>query len=117
VLTKRFTAKEERRRIVACIYDSERFDADRVGFENHLNYFHANGTGLQRDLATGLSVFLNSSAVDQFFRQFSGHTQVNATDLRNLHYPSIEQLVALGTRVGRTVHDQGEIDRLVDDLF
>ncbi|MGE0523027.1 MAG: hypothetical protein AB7O60_08320 [Variibacter sp.] len=103
--------------MLARVYDPERLDADQVGFENHLNYFHANGAGLQRDLAMGLSVFLNSSAVDQFFRQFSGHTQVNATDLRNLHYPSVEQLVALGTHVGCIAHDQGEIDSLVNGLF
>lgn len=91
VLTKRFTAKEEKRRLVATIYDGK-----RAGFENHLNYFHENGEGLPLDLAKGLAAFLNSDAVDQYFRIFSGHTQVNATDLRNLHYPSRDQLEALG---------------------
>ncbi len=91
VLTKRFTAKEEKRRLVAVIYDG-----GRAGFENHLNYFHEDGNGLPEDLARGLSTFLNSEAVDQYFRIFSGHTQVNATDLRNLHYPNREQLEALG---------------------
>ncbi|WP_226782548.1 Eco57I restriction-modification methylase domain-containing protein [Oceaniglobus trochenteri] len=91
VLTKRFTAKEEKRRLVASIYDG-----GRAGFENHLNYFHEGGEGLPLDLAKGLAAFLNSEAVDQYFRIFSGHTQVNATDLRNLHYPSRDQLEALG---------------------
>lgn len=91
VLTKRFSAKEEKRRLVASI-----FDGGRAGFENHLNYFHENGEGLPVDLARGLSAFLNSEAVDEYFRIFSGHTQVNATDLRNLHYPDREQLQALG---------------------
>ena len=92
VLTKRFSAKEEKRRLVAAIYDG-----GKVGFENHLNYFHENGKGLPMDLARGLSAFLNSEAVDQYFRIFSGHTQVNATDLRNLHFPTRSQLIALGT--------------------
>jgi len=39
VLVKRFTSKEEPRRVVACIYDPHRIRAGRVGFENHLNYF------------------------------------------------------------------------------
>ena len=72
VLVKRFTAKEERRRVVACIYDPGRVRAERVGFENHLNYFHARGRGLSMELAKGLAAFLNSSAVDVFFRQFNG---------------------------------------------
>jgi adenine-specific DNA-methyltransferase len=92
VLTKRFSAKEERRRLVASLYDA----GGAVGLENHLNYFHDGGQGLPKDLAAGLSAFLNSTAVDDYFRQFSGHTQVNATDLRNLHYPSREQLEQLG---------------------
>jgi adenine-specific DNA-methyltransferase len=83
VLVKRFTSKEERRRVVACIYDPHRIRAERVGFENHLNYFHARGRGLAMDLAKGLASFLNSTLVDVYFRQFNGHTQVNATDLRN----------------------------------
>lgn len=93
VLTKRFSAKEEKRRLVASIYEG-----GRAGFENHLNYFHENGRGLPLDLARGLSAFLNSESVDQYFRIFSGHTQVNATDLRNLHYPSREQLIAIGRK-------------------
>lgn len=91
VLTKRFSAKEEKRRLVAAIYDG-----GKVGFENHLNYFHENGKGLPMDLARGLSAFLNSEAVDQYFRIFSGHTQVNATDIRSLHFPTRAQLIALG---------------------
>lgn len=91
VLTKRFSAKEEKRRLVAAIYDG-----GRVGFENHLNYFHENGKGLPMELARGLSAFLNSEAVDQYFRIFSGHTQVNATDLRSLHFPTRAQLIELG---------------------
>ena len=88
VLVKRFSAKEERKRIVACIYDSHQIHAPLVGFENHLNYFHINGHGLPMALAKGLAAFLNSTVVDVYFRQFNGHTQVNATDLRSLNYPS-----------------------------
>lgn len=95
VLTKRFTAKEERRRLVASLLDT----ADPVGIENHLNYFHERGRGLPATLATGLTAFLNSTAVDDYFRQFSGHTQINATDLRNLHYPDRAMLERLGNLV------------------
>ena len=41
-------------------------------------------------------MFLNSTAVDDYFRRFSGHTQVNATDLRLLRYPEIKELEQLG---------------------
>jgi len=105
VLTKRFSAKEEKRRLVAAVYDGK-----RVGFENHLNYFHRNGEGLPLTFARGLAGFLNSCAVDQYFRIFSGHTQVNATDLRNLHYPTWEQIEEIGRR-------EGDIDEVVESLL
>jgi adenine-specific DNA-methyltransferase len=117
VLTKRFTSKEERRRIVAVIYDPQRIDAEHVGFENHLNYFHEDGHGLPPTLARGLAAFLNSTAVDEFFRQFSGHTQVNATDLRNMHYPERSQLEELGAAIGDFMPDQATIDAMVEVLI
>lgn len=117
VLTKRFSAKEERRRIVAAVYDPARVRAAQVAFENHLNYFHSRGSGLPATLAKGLAAYLNSSLVDDYFRQFSGHTQVNAADLRSLPYPTRSALIALGRRIGTSCPDQQEIDRLVDEVL
>ena len=34
--------------------------------------------------------------MDQAFRRFSGHTQVNAGDLKTMKYPSREMLIDLG---------------------
>jgi adenine-specific DNA-methyltransferase len=113
VLVKRFSAKEERRRIVANVYDPESIPAERVGFENHLNYFHVGGHGLARELAAGLAAYLNSTLVDAYFRQFNGHTQVNATDLRKMPYPDRRSLERLGMHVGRNSYDQEEIDLLI----
>jgi adenine-specific DNA-methyltransferase len=113
LLTKRFTSKEERRRLVACLYDPDLVKAKWVGFENHLNYFHASGHGLERTLACGLFAFLNSTVVDQYFRRFSGHTQVNATDLRTLAYPDRNTLEAMGREMKSLDVSQAEIDQLV----
>lgn len=118
VLTKRFTSKEERRRIVAALYDPDDVAPGPVGFENHLNYYHREGCGLDRDLALGLRAFLNSTLVDLYFRQFSGHTQVNAGDLRSLRYPSEEQLRHLGRVAGEQELAQQKLDQLIDrELF
>ncbi len=114
VLVKRFSSKEEKRRIVAAVYDAERFPGTGVGFENHLNYFHQKGKGLDLTLARGLAAFLNSSLVDSFFRQFNGHTQVNATDLRSLKYPSLRQLMTLGTIIAAEFPKQEEIDAFIE---
>lgn len=113
LLTKRFTSKEERRRLVACLFDPEQVPAEWVGFENHLNYFHADRRGMERTLALGLFAFLNSTVVDQYFRRFSGHTQVNATDLRTLTYPDRDTLCAMGRELKMLNLAQEQIDQIV----
>jgi len=117
VLTKRFTSKEERRRIVARVLESDRFPNHQlVGLENHLNYFHAGGKGLDTELAFGLAAYLNSTIVDVYFRQFNGHTQVNAGDLRMMRYPDAEKLRLLGKTAQEdraAMYDQQSVDELV----
>ena len=113
VLVNRFSAKEDRRRVAAALYDPARIDADCVAFDNKLNVLHQRNAGLPERLAKGLAVFLNSTAVDAYFRQFSGHTQVNAGDLRSLRFPSAGVLDRLGRRVDGILPAQEEINRLV----
>lgn len=118
-VTRRFSSKEEKRRIVASVVDPTAFgDAPRLGFENHLNVFHDARRGLPEPLARGLAVFLNTTAVDQAFRRFNGHTQVNATDLRLMKYPSRSALIALGRWAMQQERlTQEQIDARVENLI
>lgn len=95
-VVRRFSSKEEKRRIVASLVSPDAFGTSHLGFENHLNVFHQAKQGLPEDLARGLVVYLNTTMIDEYFRRFSGHTQVNATDLRQLKYPSRDALIELG---------------------
>ena len=113
VVTRRFTSKEERRRIVASIYACD-LPGELVGFENHLNVFHADQAGLPRALAVGLGLYLNCSLVDRYFRQFNGHTQVNATDLRSLPYPTRSVLERIGTENDGAALSQHQIDTIIE---
>jgi adenine-specific DNA-methyltransferase len=117
VLVKRFSSKEEPRRVVAALFDPDRAPCKVVGFENHLNYFHERGEPLDRTLALGLAGFLNSSPLDTYFRQFNGHTQVNATDLRTLRYPSRSALIGLGKRLADSMPEQAVLDRIVEEVL
>jgi isopenicillin N synthase-like dioxygenase len=112
-VARRFSAKEERRRIVASVVTPASFpDAPMLGFENHLNVFHEDKRGLPENLAHGLAAFLNTTAVDDHFRRFNGHTQVNATDLRLMKYPSRTALIALGKWAGA---QSGLTQAMLDD--
>jgi len=94
----------------------EALNAAHIGFENHWNVFHIGKHGMDKDIAKGLATFLNSTVLDEHFRVFSGHTQVNATDLRNMRYPSREQLRKLGQRAKDQPNDQASIDQLLEEL-
>lgn len=116
-VVRRLSSKEEARRIVASVVTPSGFDAPFLGFENHLNVFHSGKHGLPEDLARGLAAYLNATAVDDCFRRFSGHTQVNATDLRRMKYPSRDALLALGRwAAGRGALAQHQIDEKVESL-
>jgi hypothetical protein len=114
-VVRRFSSKEETRRVVASPVEPGVFgDVPVLGFENHLNVFHDNRRGLPRALAHGLSVFLNTTAVDEAFRRFNGHTQVNATDLKLLKYPSRDVL----TQLGEWAMQQGSLTQsMMDEKF
>ena len=114
VVVKRFSSKEEPRRVVAAVYKSAQFATPFVAFENHLNIFHCNNAGLQDGIARGLALYLNSTLVDSYFKQFNGHTQVNATDLQKLPYPDRKTLAALGQYAKSPYPTQHEIDRLIE---
>ncbi len=116
-VVKRFTSKEEPRRIVARVATPEDASHGFIAFENHLNVFHHKKNGLSELLAYGLAVYLNSGLLDNYFRLFSGHTQVNATDLRMLPYPTEDQLLELG-KWGQTApeFDPSAIDTLIKKI-
>jgi adenine-specific DNA-methyltransferase len=87
VLLRRFSTKEDVRRIVAAPILQDQFKSDVIGIENHLNYiYHRVGT-LSEDEAFGLAAILNCSLIDTYFRTFNGNTQVSATELRQMPLP------------------------------
>ena len=116
-VVRRFSSKEEKRRIVASLVTPEAFNTTSLGFENHLNVFHEAKLGLPADLARGLVVYLNATMIDECFRRFSGHTQVNATDLKRMKYPSRDVLNALGRwAVTQGTMSQEQIDQKIASI-
>lgn len=113
VLVKRFTSNEERKRIVASVYIPVPASKGLTGIENRVNYIHLNGKGINLGLAKGLVLYLNSTMVDSYFRQMSGHTQVNASDLERLKYPDIKTLESLGNEFG----DKLPVQEAIDDII
>ncbi|WP_280149091.1 Eco57I restriction-modification methylase domain-containing protein [Bacillus safensis] len=118
VLVKRFSSKEEEKRIVAAVYSSKMIGSTEVAFDNKTNYYHISKEGLySEEFAKGLSLYLNSSLVDFYFRTFSGSTQVNVSDLKSIKYPSYKSLIEIGKSYDQVIPDQKELDRIVDKVL
>jgi adenine-specific DNA-methyltransferase len=99
VLIRRFSAKEDARRLVAGQYLAGSLPSDILGLENHVNFIHRPGGELSPSEAIGLAALLNSHLIDSYFRISSGNTQVSATELRALPLPSVRMLKAIAACV------------------
>jgi adenine-specific DNA-methyltransferase len=115
VLLRRFSAKEEPRRLVAGAFLGSQFGYSTVGFENHLNYVYRKQGALTEAETYGLAALYNSALFDRYFRITNGNTQVNAAELRALPLPPLSVIQQIGAAV---IADPGiDVDRLVPDTL
>lgn len=103
VLLRRFSAKEESRRLVAAPLLASEIPGPLVGLENHLNYIHKPSGTLTEHEALGLAAILSSHLLDVYFRISNGNTQVSATELRAMPLPPRAEI----ERVGATLAEHG----------
>lgn len=114
VLLRRFSAKEERRRLTASCFLKSSWRAKEVAFENHLNYIYHQDRELTDAEVYGIAALLNSRLLDRYFRTVSGNTQVNATEIRALHFPDLPVVSQIGRSIaGMGEPVQSEADRVV----
>jgi len=116
VLLRRFSAKEEERRLVAGPYLAAAHQVAMLGLENHLNYVYRPGGNLTVDETYGLAALFNSSLLDGYFRTTNGNTQVSATELRAMPLPALDVILEIGRRSKAIAGNTGAVDTLVLDL-
>jgi adenine-specific DNA-methyltransferase len=118
VLLRRFSAKEDHRRLVAAplLLNSLDFRCHQIGLENHLNYVYRKDGDLSTAEAVGLSALFNSALIDHYFRVVNGNTQVNATDLRALPLPPMDVIECIGKHVLR-VGASADLDAAVFSIL
>lgn len=113
IVMKRISYKESKRRIVTAVIKDTDFKYENMTIENHLNYIHNNGKGIDSNLAIGLNAFLNTKTLDSYIRRFNGHTQINASDILSLPMPSLKTLVNIGKKIYNNDISEIEIENLI----
>jgi adenine-specific DNA-methyltransferase len=116
VLLRRFSAKDDKHRLIAAPYFAANWQQyQSVGLENKLNYLYSKAGELTEVQVAGLSALLNSNLYDAFFRIFNGNTQVSATEARALPMPPLTTI----EEIGRRVLGQGQeaTDAIVDEVL
>lgn len=98
VFVKRFTAKEEKRRLQAGVYLSKTLpDYAAISTQNKINFIDSiDGEGLPEDIAYGLYVLLNSTVYDIYYRILNGSTQVNSTEVNSMPIPPLSSIRKMG---------------------
>lgn len=120
VLLRRFSSKDDNRRLIAAPYFRDTLpDIPMLGIENHLNYIYHSEKELTNSEVLGLSAILNSRLFDLYFRTFNGNINVSATELRDFPLPDFKLIQTLGKKIGAAFDNSKiiDIDFLVSEVF
>lgn len=107
LFVKRFTAKEEHRRLQCGVYLAKKHpEYSQISTQNKINFIDG-----MRDLSEcvvyGLYVLFNSTLYDCYYRILNGSTQVNSTEVNSMPVPSMDVIEAMGKEL-IAAHDMSE---------
>lgn len=98
LLVKRFTAKEEKRRLQCGVYLSADLpEYDRISTQNKVNFVESINFDMSEKLVYGLYVLFNSTIYDRYYRILNGSTQVNSTEINAIPIPTLNEIEKLGS--------------------
>lgn len=118
VFLRRFSAKDDKSRLVATPYFIDITQAEYIGIENHLNYIYRPKGHLERNEILGLAALLNSNLFDTYFRTFNGNINVSATELREMPLPPLDDIKQIGNQI-ILLNDfsQSKVDEIITNYF
>lgn len=111
LLVKRFTAKEEKRRLQCGIYLKQRYSQFRyISTQNKVNFVKCDSPCI----TYGLYVLLNSSLYDAYYRILNGSTQVNSTEINQIPIPERDVIEAMGRELMHLELSEMNCNKIVD---
>ncbi len=107
LFVKRFTAKEEHRRLQCGVYLSKKHpEYQKISTQNKINFI-CGLHELSDCVVYGLYVLFNSTLYDCYYRVLNGSTQVNSTEVNTMPVPPLRDIEAMGKELLR-VKDMSE---------
>lgn len=107
LFVKRFTAKEEHRRLQCGVYLARRNPTyTKISTQNKINFI-CGLRELSECVVYGLYVLFNSTLYDCYYRILNGSTQVNSTEINSMPVPPMSTIEAMGKDLIR-VKDMSE---------
>ena len=104
---KRFTAKEEHRRLQCGVYLAKKYpEYSKISTQNKINFIDGI-RNLSECVVYGLYVLFNSTLYDCYYRILNGSTQVNSTEVNSMPVPSMDVIEAMGKEL-IAAHDMSE---------
>jgi adenine-specific DNA-methyltransferase len=118
IFLRRFSAKDDKSRLIAAPYFSLPGTPRYIGVENKLNYIYRPKGHLNRTEVMGISALLNSNLFDTYFRTFNGNVNVSATELRAMPLPPLETIKEIGKKlILRNNFSMENVSEVIDDFF
>lgn len=119
LFVKRFTAKEERRRLQCGIYLATRFPTfEAISTQNKINFIDGLTTELTECVVYGLYVLFNSTIYDLYYRILNGSTQVNSTEINAMPIPSLEIIQKIGRELIESKDlSEANCDRILEGVL
>ena len=100
LFVKRFTAKEEQRRLQCGVYLARRFPQyQKISTQNKINFIDSPLTEMSECLVYGLYVLFNSTIYDEYYRILNGSTQVNSTEINSMPVPELDIIQEMGHKI------------------
>ena len=107
LFVKRFTAKEEHRRLQCGVYLARKHpEYTEISTQNKINFI-SGLRELSECVVYGLYVLFNSTLYDSYYRILNGSTQVNSTEINSMPVPPMNTIEAMGKELIR-VRDMSE---------
>ena len=100
LFVKRFTAKEEKRRLQCGVYLSKKYPQyKKISTQNKINFVDGLITEMSECLVYGLYVIFNSTLYDEYYRILNGSTQVNSTEINAMPVPDLESIQEMARKL------------------